>query len=266
VIEPVSLWTDRPPRLHLAAWDGDGPPLLLLHGMGAHTHWWDACASTLMDRTRPVALDLRGHGDSDWRPDGDYTAANWVADIEEARHVMGWERFSLCGHSLGARIALEYAAAHPDRLSSLVAVDFLPEFGGGRFSRARSHAQPFYATKDEALKRFRLQPDGTILDDAALAALADLSIRKTEQGWTWKYDWRAFRYQYTPIWDLLPRVKTRALVVRGAESKLMPQAALDRVVAGLSDARAVDVPAAHHHVPLDAPEALAAAISAFVAP
>ena len=266
MIEPFSLWTDRAPRIHLAAWDGDGPPLLLLHGMGAHTRWWDACASAMLERVRPVAMDLRGHGDSGWRDDGDYTAAHWVADIEEARHALGWTRFALCGHSLGARVALEYAAAHPDRLSSLVLVDFLPEFGGGRFSRARSRPQPLYATKDEALARFRLQPDGTLLNDAALAALAESSIKQTDRGWTWKYDWRAFKYQYAPIWDLLPRVRARTLVVRGGESGLMGRDVVDRVVAGLSDARAHTVPKAHHHVPLDAPEALAAAVSAFVAP
>ncbi len=263
-----SIWTHEAPRLHLASWDADGPPVLLVHGMGAHSHWWDDVAPALAAKTRPVALDLRGHGDSGWREDGVYTMDGFVADLEEARHALGWERFSLVGHSLGARVALEYAAAHPERLESLAVIDFLVEGwrGGRAFDRSKARAQPYYGDQATAAGRFRLQPPGTVLDEAALRRLGDVSVKQTERGWTWKFDWRCFGLDVGPVWPTLPRVKARSLVVRGGESSLMDEAVVRKVAESLPQGGGASVPAAHHHVPLDAPGPLAELLLGFLAP
>ena len=266
MIEADSMWTNEDPRLHLRSWGGEGTPLMLLHGMAGHTHWWDAVAPHLVDSFKPVALDFRGMGDSDWRPDGNYTTENWVADIEEARHAMGWERMVLCGHSLGGRISLEYAARHPDRLIALVAVDFLPEFyesKSRKFEKTRTRKQPVYADKEMMVRKFHLQPPGNAMKEKDLHALARQSIRKTDAGFTWKFDWRAFSYSYGMIWPTLPKIKVPTLIVRGALSTVMDHAAYERCLKELSGAKGVEVPKAHHHVPLDAPKAMAKAIADF---
>jgi pimeloyl-ACP methyl ester carboxylesterase len=260
VLASYPLWTNDEPRLHMEAWDGDGPPMLLVHGMGAHTGWWESVGGLLAESSRPVALDLSGHGESAWRPNGDYSSQGWAGDIEEARHVLGWSTFTLVGHSLGARIALEYAAAHPERLDRLVVVDFFPGSIAGRFSRARSVPQPRYESEAAALSRFRLQPDGTVLDSAALEALGRRSVKKLGGAWTWKYDWRAFRYKYEPVAPVLPRVRVPALVVRGGLSTVMTEDDLKAVTASLPGSRGLTIPQAHHHVPLDAPEELVRAL------
>jgi pimeloyl-ACP methyl ester carboxylesterase len=265
VTAPASFWTNEEPRLHLAGWDSEGPPVLLVHGMGAHTRWWDEVGEALAAACRPVALDLSGHGDSGWRADGVYTGRGWARDIEDARHALGWERFALVAHSLGARVALEYAAEHPERLSSLAVIDFLPEFKGGRFSTPRSVPQPYYDSEQAILARFRLRPDATALPPERVRELGRASIKKAPRGWTWKYDFRAFHYAYEPIWPLLPRVKTRSLVVRGGLSKLMSEDALRRVAQGLGGAATADIAGAHHHVSLDRPAQLADAILRFLA-
>lgn len=265
--QSISLWTHEPPRLHLASWDGDGPPVLLVHGMGAHWRWWDEVAPLLAAETRPVALDLRGHGDSGWRDDSAYSVASFVEDLEEARHALGWERFALVGHSLGARVALEYAAAHPERLTSLAVIDFLVEgWQGGRgFDRAKARAQPYYEDRETAVARFRLQPPGTTLAPEALRRLGEASVKKTDAGWTWKFDWRCFGVGVGPVWPALERIKARSLVVRGADSALMDQKAAERVAAALPSGRAASVSGAHHHVPLDAPVPLARLLLEFLA-
>lgn len=260
------MWTNEDPRLHLSSWVGEGTPLLLLHGMAGHTHWWDSTAPLLVDDFRPVALDFRGHGDSDRRPDGDYTTESWVADIEEARHALGWERMVLCGHSLGGRIALEYAAKHGDRLIGLVAIDFLPEFhqsNSRRFEKTRSRPQPRYAERETMIKQFHLQPPGTLLGEPALRALAKQSLRKDGDGFTWKFDWRAFLYSYGKIWATLPKIKTPTLVVRGGKSTVMDRAAYDRCLKEIAGAKGLEIAEAYHHLPLDTPKALAAAIAEF---
>lgn len=266
-LEPQSIWTNDEPRLHLAAWDGDGPPLLLVHGMGANTHWWDECAGVLSRSFRPVALDLSGHGDSGRRET--YTSEGWVADLESARHCLGWPKFTLVAHSLGARVALEYAKRHGDRLDKLVAIDFLPvanQTKASRFAKRKPVPTPVYPSKDDVLGRFRLQPEGTSLDDKAVAALGEHCVRPTKDGqWTWKYDWRAFSYKYDPIWPVLEQVKVPALFVRGEHSTVVDAEDFAKIGGLVPGSKSIEIKGAHHHVPLDAPRELAQAVADFLA-
>lgn len=249
-------------------WGGGGARILLAHGMAAHTGWWDPVVRRWHGVLHAVAVDFRGHGDSGRIADGNYSPEAWVEDLESVRRALGWERFILCGHSMGARIVLQYAALHPERLRGVVAVDFLAELRAdkpSRFARARNRPQPVYATPDAVADRFRLEPDGTSLDAAALRALGRESLVQTPGGWTWKFDWRALGVRYEPIWPLLKDVRAPALIARGEHSTIMSREELARVVRGLPDGRALEVPGAHHHVPLDQPAALAAAIAEFAA-
>ncbi len=254
--------------LRLRDWGGGGAPILLLHGMAAHAHWWDFAAPLLMPALRPVALDFRGHGDSAWTPDGSYSGETWVDDVETARTALGWERFLLCGHSMGARVALGYAERRPERLRGVAAVDFLAEMPAGRpsrFARLLKRPQPFYASAEEAVARFRLEPDGTALSPERLRALGRRGVRPGPGGWTWKFDWRCLSVRPPPVWDQLARLRVPALLARGAQTTIVSREDFARMARTLPGARAVEIAGAHHHVPLDAPEALARALAAFAA-
>lgn len=256
--------------LHLREWDSEGLPVLLLHGMAAHTHWWDAVAPRWRGVLRAAAVDFRGHGDSDWTEDGVYTAETWLQDVEDARRTLGFGRFLLVAHSMGARIAIEYAARHPDRLLGLVAVDFLPEVRAdkpSRFSRARGRKQPVYASAKDVVERFRLEPDGTLLGQAQVRELGAHGVRPLGEGYSWKFDWRSLtHYRMGPVWPELPQVRVPSLVVRGGHSTVLTHDEFVRVAQALPGARPLEIPRAHHHVPLDAPAELADAVSAFAAP
>lgn len=246
---------------------GKGLPLLLTHGMAAHSHWWDAVVPHLAG-CRVVAMDFRGHGDSEWAADGVYTSEVWTADIEAAREAMGWERFVLVGHSMGARIALDYAESRPQRLRGLVGVDFLPDFydsGARKHEKTRGRPQPVYDDPGPMAERYRLQPPGTLLSRGQLDALGRQSLRRAETGWTWKFDWRAFTFPYGPVWPQLERIPVPALLVRGELSAIVSAAELEKMARAMPDARAAEVAGAHHHVPLDKPEELASVILAFAA-
>jgi pimeloyl-ACP methyl ester carboxylesterase len=227
--------------------------------MGANTHWWTAVAPALKG-ARAAALDLSGHGDSAWTDA--YTTESWIADIDRAAERLGWERFTLCGHSLGARLALEYAKARRERLDKVIAVDFLP--APRRAPAAKGVRQPYYTNEDDAVGRFRLQPPGTLISDEQLRALGRRCVRKTDQGWTWKFDWRSFQFAYKPVWDMLGHVRMPALVVRGENSTIMSPQELERVANELPQGQAVQIPEAWHHVPLDTPVPLAQVISNFL--
>lgn len=262
--EPIDGFTNTKPTLHLADWQGEGAPMLLVHGMAANTHWWDDCAPLLAGRNKAVALDMSGHGDSGRRES--YTTEGWVDDIEQARHALGWPKMTLVAHSLGARIALEYAKRHPERLTSLVAIDFLPETHAERartFLQTRKRPAPSYEDLESTLDHFRLQPRGTVLSKARLRELGRHCARKTPQGWMWKFDWASLRYDYHSIWPTLPQVRVPTLLVRGALSTVMNEEELARARRELPGAEKLTIAGAHHHVPLDRPRELAEAVLAF---
>jgi pimeloyl-ACP methyl ester carboxylesterase len=254
--------------VHLRDWGGTGAPILLIHGMAAHSHWWDEVAPLWEGRLRAAALDFRGHGDSDWASDGAYSADLWLEDIETARRALGWERFILCGHSMGARMALNYAERRPERLRGVAAVDFLPELRSNRpsrFSRASGRPQPVYPTREDAAARFRLEPGGTTMDPAAVRRLGLESVRPSGEGWTWKFDWRCLSIPITPVWPQLAAIRVPAMVARGGLSELIDAEDFQRVADDVRAVSAVTIDGAHHHVPLDKPAELARAVAEFAA-
>ncbi|MFG2331122.1 alpha/beta fold hydrolase [Streptomyces sp. NPDC048604] len=104
---------------------GDGPPVLLLHGLAGQAGEWDATARLLGPRHRVVAVDQRGHGASERRP-ADVSRAAYVADVVAVLDALDIDRAVLAGQSLGGHTALLTAAAHPDRAAALVLVDASP--------------------------------------------------------------------------------------------------------------------------------------------
>ncbi|MFI5347761.1 MAG: alpha/beta fold hydrolase [Elusimicrobiota bacterium] len=254
--------------LQLRDWGGEGAPILLVHGMAAHSHWWDTVVPHWSGTLRAAALDFRGHGDSDWAEGGTYSAGLWLEDIETARKALGWERFILCGHSMGARMALNYAERHPGRLRGVAAVDFLTEIHSdrpSRFSRASGRPQPVYPTEDDAVARFRLEPGGTALTPEEMRRLGMESVRPSGAGWTWKFDWRCLSIPIPPVWPQLAAISVPAMVARGELSDLIGPVDFARVAADLRAVSAVTIEGAHHHVPLDRPAELARAVADFAA-
>jgi pimeloyl-ACP methyl ester carboxylesterase len=113
--------------------------------------------------------------------------------------------------------------------------------------------------------KYRLQPPGTLLTRAQLDALGRQSLRRADDKWTWKFDWRAFSFPYGPVWPQLPNIRVPALLVRGELSAIVSDADLEKMASLMPDGRAAVVPGAHHHVPLDKPAELASVILAFAA-
>jgi len=109
--------------LHARDWGGGGRPVVLLHGLASNARIWDGVAPRLAGAgLRVVALDLRGHGDSDQPSDG-YGFETVGRDLEAALAALGLARPVLAGHSWGASVALEYAAGRPGAVAGLALVD-----------------------------------------------------------------------------------------------------------------------------------------------
>jgi esterase len=112
------------PRLHYVdRGAGGATTLVLLHGLGDCAANWDGAAERLADRYRVVALDLRGHGESDPSPDGAYSLDDYSDDVGRLLKGLGLERVVLVGHSYGGKTATAYAALNPEAVAAVIAVD-----------------------------------------------------------------------------------------------------------------------------------------------
>ena len=118
-------------EIHCAV-GGSGPPLLLIHGNPLTLSSWHKVAPSLAESFTVVAVDLRGYGDSE-KPDGgpDHAAYSFRAMSEDCVAVMkalGHERFGVCGHDRGARVAVRMALDHPDKVTRMCALDIVPTY------------------------------------------------------------------------------------------------------------------------------------------
>lgn len=109
-------------RFHYRDWGGVGQPVVLVHGLASTCHIWDLVAPILSRHFRVLALDQRGHGESD-RPDGGYDFATVAGDLLAFVEATGMERPIIVGHSWGGSVALEFAVAYPGVARGLCLVD-----------------------------------------------------------------------------------------------------------------------------------------------
>ena len=115
-------------RFHYLEWGSpDAPPIVLLHGGHQSAHSWDLVSLYLAQRYRVLALDQRGHGDSEWPRDVEYSNSAMSLDAEAFIETLGLQRPILMGHSMGGRNSLLLTRRNPSRLRALVVVDVGPE-------------------------------------------------------------------------------------------------------------------------------------------
>src|SRR4029077_166080 len=115
-------------RLHYLDWGASAKPaLILLHGIARHAHTFDHLASDLARDYHVIAVDMRGHGDSAWSPEGAYLVEDYVKDLEGLVAQLGLRRLTLLGHSTGGRGVQVFAGLHPELVERLVVEDVGPE-------------------------------------------------------------------------------------------------------------------------------------------
>lgn len=251
--------------LHYVEWGRPGAqPVLLVHGFHDHARSWDFLARALEDDHHLFALDLRGHGDSDWANSGVYALDDFLYDIHRFIADSGFDRVAIVAHSMGGAVCLNYAGLYPERVSRLIAIE-------GTWELERPHreapagltgwvdqldglsARPLapLASFEEARTRFAARHPH--LSAEMVHHLTWHGLRRHENGTvSWKHDpcVRARapgRYDRDAIIDLWGRILCPVLLMHGAASDKCDATALghDR---HFRDARAVTVPGAGHWV------------------
>jgi len=269
--------------IHVLEWSEEGTPLVLVHGFGNEAHIWDDFASVVAPHYRTVAVDLRGHGDSDHDPERRYDYEHHVADLEAVTAALGIERLVLVGHSFGGRTSILFAAKHPERMAGLVIVDIGPEHdprgttrirmevmqrGDGSFADPAEYervlAHNFPAGSPDALRRMarhelRQRADGRWERKADPGFMAGRPGQGEAEAEARERD-TAKR-----LWDALARIPCPTLVVRGAASDILSPEIADRMVDDvLAKGQLAIVPRAAHSVMTDNPPGFAEAVAAFV--
>ncbi|MGI4877259.1 MAG: alpha/beta fold hydrolase [Janthinobacterium lividum] len=246
-------------RLHYVDWGNpEAPPLLLLHGGRDHCRNWDWVATDLARDWHVIAPDLRGHGDSAWSPDGNYSMAAFVYDLAQLIHGLKLAPLTIVAHSLGGNIALRYTGLYPDNVTRIVAIEGL---GPSPAALAKRHAitpdqrmrdwidevrglsarQPKrYASVDEALAR--MIAENQHLSEAQARHLTRHGVLQNEDGsYSWKFDnyIRGFSpvdLPYADLQALWGRITCPTLLVYGAES-WASNPAVDGRIAAFNHAR-----------------------------
>lgn len=261
--------------LHYQEWgDPEKPPIIMLHGFGVSGHMFDEFASRLATRYRLIALDQRGHGDSAWSQEGDYSREAFVADLEGFRNALGIDQFILIGHSMGGLNSVSYSARYPSRVSALVLVDVGPEAAReGVDNIIRFTRGPDELEFEEFVQMAHQFNQRRTIEN--IRERMRHRLRQLESGkWTWKFDSR-FRQPESGLrigndlsnddtWRLFRDLRPPVLLVRGAESDVLKPDVAERCVREMQRARLVTVQGAGHSVPGDNPDDFTEAVSLFL--
>ena len=234
----------------------DRANLVLVHGGGAQSAWWDHIGPLLANDRRVAALDLSGHGDSQRR--AGYDLRTWAGEIMavSAASAPG-SRPILVAHSMGGAPALYAASAFGPRVSGLILIDPLPHDVTSAETHARTSGkfgkQKVHPSQSAALQRFRVMPEQRTID-YVFAHIAHNSVREVDGGWTWKHDPLIYRVVPGGAWDPGGAVCPIALI--HPEHGLSDQAGRAVFGAKVNAGQSVVIPGAAHHVMMDEPLAL----------
>jgi esterase len=245
------------------------PVLCFLHGGSAHAHWFDRVTPAFVDRFHMIALDQRGHGESDWAVPPAYATENFAADLLGVFDTLGWRQVGLIGHSMGGHNAMSFAAWHPDRVSALVIVDSRPSIPVERLDRLRTRGhltlRP-YPTLEAAVGSFRLLPRETVADPAFLVHLGQAGVVERDGQWVYRFD-PASNGSRQPVdaWTLLDRITAPTLIVRGELSPNLPREVIDRLRGAIRGAAVTEVSGSYHHLVLDNPAEFVRVLERFLA-
>lgn len=269
-------------RLAYRDYAGEGRTLVLLHGVASNARIWGPVAPLLTPRFRVLALDQRGHGQSD-KPSSGYDFATVTGDVRGFIEALGLERPVVAGHSWGGNVALELAAKHPEQVAGLVLVDggFMeiasrPEMTWERAEREMAPPDLTSLTPAQLIEGAKQWELGKIWSDAVEASLLG-NFYLTEAGTIRPYLTRENHMQVVrALWEQRPSELYRevrcpvlfVLAERADEGRLrewneMKRAAVARAQERLADCEVLWFRDTIHDIPLHRPRELAQAIEAF---
>ena len=255
-------------------WGVEPAQVVLIHGGGQNAHTWDTVALAL---DRPLlAVDLPGHGHSDWP--GDDAVLNPRAMADDVAAVIGRlapEAGMVVGMSLGGATSIALAHAHPELVHKLALIDITPGVTREKSSDIAAFlAGPeSFASFDEILER-TIQFNPTRSESSLRRGVLHNSVQRDDGTWTWRHQlgrpagssgMHVGSVDFSPLWDELQAVAAPVLLVRGALSPVVDDADEAEFRRRRPDDEVITVEGAGHSIQGDRPLELAAILAAYLA-
>jgi pimeloyl-ACP methyl ester carboxylesterase len=273
-VRRISVDTEGGQQVSALQWGEDEPEVVLVHGAGQNAHSWDTVAMAI---GRPVvAVDLPGHGRSDWRDDRNYTPdANGQA-LAALVDALAPNAVAVVGMSLGGLSTLRLSAARPELVRRAVLIDITP--GVQRQTDTDRPPEPMpmsllggprsFESFEKLLETTAATMPGR--DPASIVPGLRHNTKPLDDGtWGWRYDelWRKgdAPRDPAPLWDDVSNLKAPLMLVKGERSPLVNDEAIDELRQRRPDARVEVVAGAGHAVQNDKPIELTALLRDFLA-
>ena len=263
-------------RLHYLDYGGDAERwVTCVHGLSGNAHNFDELATHLGRSYHVISVDVRGRGDSDWGPPTEYLPQNYATDLAAMLDSIGIARTSLIGTSMGGIISMMYAGGWPERVERLVLNDIGPEVdpaGAARINGYFSTAPERFNNLSEVVSYYKTNYPATAnIPDATLAGQVKWAVKPDSDGsLKWKIDPNIRRplrgataANRLDLWVPFARIACPTLIVRGADSDILPRATATRMCQVLRGATSIEVPGVGHAPSLTEPESLAAIAQLF---
>jgi pimeloyl-ACP methyl ester carboxylesterase len=256
-------------RIHYLEWgSSDAPPFILLHGIGRVAHTFDHIAPHFASRYHVIAVDMRGHGDSDWDPKAAYLVEDYVKDIESLAQQLRLRNIVIWGNSTGGRVAQVFAGLHPELVSAVIAEDVGPErptqVAEGVTRQLRQEDERGWASEEELFNQLRTSNART--NEDVLRAYARYGSKQRSDGRTiWKRD-PAIGNGFVPteLWRFVREIKAPIIYVLGGRSTIVPAATQEELRKVLPQVEIASIPGAGHYPSEENPREFLAIIDKFL--
>ena len=246
------------------------PPLVCIHGLSGNAHNFDGLAPHLMNDHHVMSIDVRGRGDSEWGPPGEYTPPVYVNDLSLMLEALELDRVTLIGTSMGGIVSMIFAGGYPQRVERLVLNDVGPEVDPAGLKRITGYfTDAPNDFKDLAAVAAYYRANYPFLAATPEPELIDFvhwAVKPAGDGrLTWKIDPAVRNIPRTgtaarpmDMWVPFARITARTLVIRGAESDILASDTAERMCRVLPGAKLVEIPGVGHAPTLSEPAAIAA--------
>lgn len=245
-------------RFHLLEWgDPSAPAMLLLHGGNQTAHSWDLVSLALADRYHIIALDQRGHGDTEWPRDASSSRIHMADDARQVIEALDLRDPIVFGHSMGGSATMTLLIANPGIASKAVLVDIGPEVS----PQGREQIQEFvrsareFSSIEEYVERVTSYDPFRTPEHITRTVRYNL-LQRADGKFVSKHS--PFRHLQAntdsgrpvppPTYDEVARITCPVLITRGERSNILTAEAAERFVRALPNGRLVTVPRCGHNV------------------
>jgi esterase len=255
-------------RLHYMDWgDSSRPPFLMLHGIARHAHTFDHLAADLARDYRVIAVDMRGHGDSDWSVEDAYLVEDYVKDLEGLVNQLELRRLTLLGNSTGGRVVQVFSGLHPDLVERLIVEDVGPErpqeIASGFARRVEEEANG-WASEEELVAQLVKQNVRT--PESLLRTYAHYGLKRRGDGrLVWKRDPNLVKgFVVTELWQHVSRITAPTLYILGGASTIVPVQTQQRLTRTLPHCEIVTMPGLGHYPDSEDPSGFLTIVNRFL--